>query len=655
MSAICGIVNLDGRPVASTELRDMMARLAHRGQDGRGAWLDGPVGLGHQMLHVTPESLHETLPAQAASGHLTITADARIDNRGELFEALGIAQAERGDMPDSALILRAYGKWDEECPTHLIGDFAFAIWDSRKRELLAARDPMGTRPLYYHRGDRAFVFATEIKAILARPNLSTGLDEEIIADHLLNQASDPRRTIYRDISCLAPAHAMRVGPDADREWCHWQLDPDKGIHLNSDEEYVEAYRELLFEAVRCRLRSAFPIASKLSGGLDSSTIVCVAAPLVRERGERLTTLSWALPPGDDSPFRDERAYIDAVRDVADIDAAYVLAEGKGPMDELDRALALNDLPPRSALYMVLFDTFRAAAASGARVLLSGYGGDELATTQGEAVGISLARQGRLVDFVQFHRSRSVRRGEPPTSVLRLIMRACVQTLPWWLHHGLQVVRRRGQPDPMLHGLMSHPEFMKRTGVLDRLKASEKEHWQTFGKYAIGRLNWGHLATRSVQGSHFAGPEGVELAFPFQDRRLLEFCLAVPLEQHVGDGWGRYLVRRAGEGILPPKVQWSNDKTGAPVPDSVRRICANREEILALLERASRNGATNSYIDVERMRRKLTETFPAIVKEGIDAGQMPPGIGCYTNALGLARFLELDPRCARSQERRTPRG
>ena len=153
MSAVFGIYYLDGRPVTEAELNSMTESLAHRGSDRAGIWSDGTAGLGHRMLWTTPESLHERLPLLGSTGHLAITADARIDNRDELMKLLGIEAADPEQISDSQLILAAYERWGEQCVSRLLGDFAFAIWDRRKQSLFCARDPLVPEQVSHHPAD----------------------------------------------------------------------------------------------------------------------------------------------------------------------------------------------------------------------------------------------------------------------------------------------------------------------------------------------------------------------------------------------------------------------------------------------------------------------------------------------------------------------
>ena len=285
MSGITGIYHPGGAPVDGGDLERMVDVIVHRGPDGYGVWNEGPIGLGHRMLWTTPESRQEKLPLVKESGDLAITADARIDNRDEVLSQVGLSGFPRDGINDSALILGAYQKWGERCVEHLLGDFAFAIWDKRRQVLFCARDHFGVKPFIYYSCGSLFAFASEIKALLCLPYVPRQLDEMSVGEYLTSTFDDTARTFYKDIHRLPPAHSVTVSKEGTRLREYWSLDPSREIRLAGDQEYAEAFRERFTEAVRCRLRSAFPVGSLLSGGLDSSAVTCVARDLLTERGE----------------------------------------------------------------------------------------------------------------------------------------------------------------------------------------------------------------------------------------------------------------------------------------------------------------------------------------------------------------------------------
>ncbi len=227
MSGIVGIVSLDGTPVDERLLRQMTDSLAYRGPDKRAIWLDGPVGFGHTLLITTVES-HEEQPA-SLDGRVWITADARVDGREDLVEQLELRGRRRlRAATDAQLILHAYHVWGEDCPEHLLGDFAFAIWDGRKRSLFCARDHFGVKPFYYARLRSGFIFSNTLDCVRSHPGVSNTLNELAIGDFLLfccNQ--DPTTTTFADIRRLAPAHTLTCGEVTRRPKRYWTL-PTEG-------------------------------------------------------------------------------------------------------------------------------------------------------------------------------------------------------------------------------------------------------------------------------------------------------------------------------------------------------------------------------------------------------------------------------------------
>lgn len=166
MSGIAAIYNLNGRPLDRALLLRLTDVIAHRGPDGSGLFVDGAVGLSHQMLRTTPESLHEEQPLADETGNLILTLDGRVDNRNELKAALKAKGFGLRADTDAELVLLAYQAWGEECPQRIIGDFAFVVWDKRNRHFFCARDPMGIRPFYYYLDDRTFLCGSELRQIL---------------------------------------------------------------------------------------------------------------------------------------------------------------------------------------------------------------------------------------------------------------------------------------------------------------------------------------------------------------------------------------------------------------------------------------------------------------------------------------------------------
>jgi asparagine synthase (glutamine-hydrolysing) len=279
MSGIVGMYRRDGAPVERSLLQSLTHFLSSRGPDRRETWTNGPVGLGHTLLRTARESLGERQPA-SIEGNLWITADARLDCRAELEAKLDSeGRKYQRPAPDPELILHAYAAWGEACVQHLFGDFAFAIWDARRRTLFCARDHFGIRPFYYADLGDHFIFSNTLDCVRLHPDVSDDLNEAAIADFLLFGLNcDLRTTTFKDIQRLPPAHTLTVSPEGTRVARYWSAPIGGRIRYRHADEYVERFQMLLQAAVADRLRTS-PVGILLSGGLDSSSIAATAREL----------------------------------------------------------------------------------------------------------------------------------------------------------------------------------------------------------------------------------------------------------------------------------------------------------------------------------------------------------------------------------------
>jgi asparagine synthase (glutamine-hydrolysing) len=274
----------------------------------------GQVALGHQLLRITPEDDWEEQPlampslrnsreepmASAAGGRLDadawLVADARIDNRSELTAEFGLSGNEAARMPDSAFVLKAWQRWGRESVQHLVGSFAFAVWDAGAEQFFLARDHSGDRPLYYCGTEQFFAFATTARAVRTCPGVSSELDERQLARDLIGLPPEYPRTRFRDVRQLAPGQCMVVGRDGAEVWRYWRIDSLAPIRFARDEDYVDAFLEIFDEAVRCRLRTRGGVAAELSAGLDSGSVAATAAGLLAREGRNISAYTTVPCP-----------------------------------------------------------------------------------------------------------------------------------------------------------------------------------------------------------------------------------------------------------------------------------------------------------------------------------------------------------------------
>ncbi len=380
MSGIVGIYYINGRPVERENLGRMVDILAHRGPDGADVWCEGNIGLGHRLLWTTPESLLEKQPLIDRTGNLVLTADARIDNRGELISALRLNDSPVEKITDSDLILAAYVEWGNQCPEKLIGDFAFAIWDKRKQVLFCARDHMGVKPFYYYyEPGKFFAFASEIKGLLCLEGVPCEVNEAKVGIYLCQLSGFAELkpdTFYQDIFRLPPAHWLSLSERELKFQSYWDLDAEaKKIQqsLKTDAEYIEAFRERFTEAIACRLRSAYPVASTLSGGLDSSSVSCVARNLLSQYTNQKELLTVYADCG--VPSTDEKDYVNTV--LAQGGFKHHIASVTGPISSGQVVIPWLDQPVQMPTPAMLLAIVQSVSREGAKVMLTGHDGDTI--------------------------------------------------------------------------------------------------------------------------------------------------------------------------------------------------------------------------------------------------------------------------------------
>lgn len=601
MSGFIGVFRRDGSPIPPSYISGMRGKISHRGPDASGVWSERPVALGHAMLWTTPESLIETLPFSDPVSGLAITCDARIDNRRDLIESLGLRISPR-EITDSCLILTAYQKWGEECPARLVGDFAFVIWDKYNGKLFCARDAMGVKSFYYYLSDSLFSFGSEIKAVLHAEEVPRKLNETRILDYFVNLFDDRRITFYKDVFRLPAATTLTITQSGVRSSNYWSLDAGRELKLSSDEEYNEAFRSCFSEATRCRLRSAFPVVSTLSGGLDSSSIACVARRIYLDEkdGRPLDTISLVFPglPDATRHYTDERRYIDCVLGLGGFRPHFVRADELSPMSNieqihfhLDEAFFAGNLYLHWAMYQT-------AHANGHRVFLDGLDGDTTVSHGFEYLGDLVMG----LKWKTLYKEMGLLGQNLGLGRKHILREYCIKPFcPTWVFNLWR--RLHGHyDDTRINDRLLSAEFRERLRLNDRvnsllvrsrscLSSARQKHKEmlSFPLFAHAL----ELADKCSAAFH------LESRYPFFDRRLIELCLSLPGNQKLGNGWSRVVLRRAMEGILPKAIQWRPEK-GDLSPNFYRRLLEGDRAVLEniLLRRSS---LLSPYVDLQALQ------------------------------------------------------
>ncbi len=549
MSGLAVVFGLSGRPVDARLLRQLTTAVAHRGPDGDGYWTDGPAGLGHRLSRTTPESLSEKQPLLDERESLCLVLDGRVDNRDELAAWLQRAGVHLRSESDAELVLRSYALWADECASRIVGDFAFVVWDRTRRRLFCARDPLGIRPFYYCVHDQTFVGGSELRQLLDVLPLGPEPNEGVVGEYLSNRLVDLEETLYRGILRVPPGHVLTVDRRGIRTARYFDVDPRREIRYASDDQYAEHFRQVFREAVRCRLRSVNPVAVFLSGGLDSSAILGASAQLardgeVRDPGFEAYSLDFAHADAD------ERPWVDDVAKLWQLPVTHVSAEATVTPSLAAQVAELRDFPdqPNTHPWGLLLDQAR---GRGSRVALWGYGGDEWLTGH-TAHCADLLRHLRLFALARRARDdvRTLNRlGGPPVSLADVVRSALFPLVP---RPAKQLVRRLRDWD--VPDWIS-PGFARRVGLQERLaRDAAVPRFATFSQRAIARqLRSGWSVAEYEMVDRFERRRSMESRFPFNDRRLIEFALALPEDQRWRRTETKFILRRATQDLLPRSV------------------------------------------------------------------------------------------------------
>jgi asparagine synthase (glutamine-hydrolysing) len=526
------------------------------------------VGFGHTLLRDSLDSKGEHQP-RTLDGQVWITADARIDGRAELISALRATGRQLETEATAAeLILHAYGAFGDAFLQHLIGDFAFALWDSRTATLLCARDHFGVRPFFYAKTGSAFVFGTDLDALLEHPSIATRLDEEAIGDFLLFGAcQNSESSIYRDIKRLPAASRLCVTQEALSISRYWGLPQRDEIRYTDYIEYVDQFRDIFSKAVNERAET-LRVAIELSGGMDSSSI---AATLATDKQTAARTVT-AYTINNEGLVPDDREayYASIVASHLGIPIVEQASRNYALFERFDQPALVTAEPAAYSLLAAQHDTFSQIVASGTRVLLTGQGGDAVfggASPSPRGYWRPAYALQRLVEIYGHIRHTGTLRG--------LGLRSALMTA---------LGRSEWHPD---FPDWIDADFAKRTHLHDRWQTGWKIIDDAVGSHCQLAVPW----LSSVFENYETLKMPLVVRYPFFDVRLVDFLIHTP--NYINSG--KKIVRDAMRGKLPeavrarPKTYLSGDHVRARF--RLGKIAIPMESRLTLVR--------NDYVDFER--------------------------------------------------------
>ncbi len=553
MSGIVGIVNLDGVTIDQNQLARLTSFMTKRGPDSQETLVAGHVGFGHTLLRTTFESQSERQPL-TLDGKVILTADARIDGRLELIAKLekeldpqilvllsrstnSTPVASQSTFNDALLILGAYHLWGADCVEHLLGDYAFAIWDTKQQSLFCARDHFGVKPFYYSRKGNSFLFSNTLNCLRQHPSVSSKLNEKAVGDFLLFEMNyDPSATIFADIQRLPPAHILICNPDGSvKLHRYWSLPTGGQIRYKNDSDYVEHFKELMDAATRDRLRTN-NVGIFMSGGLDSTTIAATAKSLLSSSSgpfdlQAYTIFYESLIPDD------EKKYAELASRGLGIRLNLFNGDDYKLFERSDEPQMWRPEPIPNP-FMSLTSDYYEQIARNCRVVLSGQGPDAVLSTHFAKHTKALLAQGRHLTLLADFFAYLVWNKRIPAIGVRTFIRnlfrnhsAKDKSLPSWLR----------------------TDFVDRMELVKRFEEINQEPIINGARHPVGhsvlaRPFWTFLFERDDAD---LSQRAIEPRYPFFDLRLVNFLLSIPVMRWCVD---KKLLRQAMAGRLPEAVR-----------------------------------------------------------------------------------------------------
>ena len=594
MGAICGFAS--SRDVLADDLSPMLEALRVYG-DSASTWTNGNVAMGQRCATA---SVGQRLAVRVdARAGLAVAVDARLDNRRELADALGLPAAQRDEVDNADLVLRAFKRWGRDCADRLLGDFAFAVYEQRSRELFLARDPVGMRPLYYALCKQRLVFGSAIEALLAVPEVPDDLDEVTVAESLLRIAETSRtRTFFRAVHRLPAGHGLVFARGKVRLHRHWRPERLPKRRPASDAEALEEAIELLDQAVRDRLVDG-PVGVELSGGLDSTAVIALAVRQL-ERDGRPPPIAFTqlpTPPPRATMSEEHKREYDAVQRVADSFNLRVHHQTYSATALVQTLRADTVFPGRTGETTML----PLAKELGVRLLLSGFGGDQGGISHdGIEVCHELLLKARLPNFFRAAKER----GRSP---LRHLVGVSLELLHPRLPAAVRRLRHRTRATKSPWELINSD--FARTVRVPPLRASRTlgvRHRQLRSLRNPAKANG--LEHEAAATATF----GVEVRHPMLDRRLLEFGLCLPAEYYWRRGEDRWLMRRIVARLLPEYGREDPGKRDLVKADARTEQMAQALPLVRqLLEECAAPPERARYLDMPKLLERLdSEAFLA---------------------------------------------
>lgn len=535
------------------DLNTMLDLIKHRGPDDKGIYKDNYISLGHQRLSILDLSLAGRQPMVSSDQNLVVVYNGEIYNYLELKKELEQKGCIFKTQTDTEVILAAYQTWGEECVEKFNGMWAFVIWDKKNKKLFASRDRFGIKPLFYYQDNEVFVFASEMKCLLAFLKNKPGINYAFLYNFIDRQITQgDNQTVFNHINFLLPAHNLIIDLKSKKIEIkkHWNFEPKKFRKKYDYSNSVKTFRELLIDAVKIRLRSDVPVSVCLSGGIDSSVITCIITKILKQKIPTFSSIYYQKECN-------EKEFIDEVNKECETHPYLIYPTPDNFFNVVKLLVHHHDLPVGMTGTYSQWHVFKCVAEH-AIVTLDGQGADELMAGYIYYYPYYLADLIKNLSFIRYFQTHKKVKKYTNKNYSKDVLKILFPCLASFKHLFIK-------PKERWHNKILNNDFIKKYGSKEITEKEPKVYKSYLNQVLFKTFTTTNLPMLLDNEDRISMSFSLEARVPFLDYRLVEFCFGMDTKQKMNGYTTKHILREAFKDVLPKKVYERKDKKGFPVP------------------------------------------------------------------------------------------
>ncbi|MBN2813716.1 MAG: hypothetical protein JXQ80_06530 [Bacteroidales bacterium] len=539
-------------------------------------------------------------------GNWVLVADINIFKKEELLNelrrpenlpTLKLLHTSLKTISDAFLVMQSWKKWGKDCVKHLYGDFAFVIFNTQTGEVFCGRDHLGVRPLFYTFQQGLFIFASELRLITAALPVKPAIRKEYLLDTLITGKTAKHLAPFEDCYRLKPAHTIHIRNNSINESEYWQADSEKAIRYKTEQEYLDLLRKILTSAVTMRCQGVSECGTELSGGLDSSAITGIAAKYMIHYNNKLSAFSNLFPDESNIEFKDEREFIEAMREFIPFNWFGVDQLSEDLAKTFKAAVNIQGIYTQQNFSVFGKALYEEAGNQHIQMLLSGFGGDELVSARIAMPWNELIRAGEwkiIIDEIFFQGITIKSLLKPLLIIIRYLKSRLLRKKYTSGVFTKELLDRRFTNLPLQKDFASKHLLRELLGCNYRRLRHKKISQRQFD-----RITMDHVPQRMEYCYAAAAQYGMEYRYPLLDKDLVETVLAFPPWLKQRHGMNRYMFRQAIKGFVPEKIRKRNDKSGATIPHIFNSMTTDREPLFDIIHSAEDSSYLEKIFDLSR--------------------------------------------------------